>query len=577
MNIREKDLLRHLLSESYDSQRALAAETGYSLGTVSQSLNHLVSAGYLTGEYCLTEKAREEAKRKKPKNAVILAAGFGLRMIPINREIPKGLVEVRGEALIERLIRQLHEAGVFDITVVVGFMKEAYEYLIDLYGVELLVNQEYAGRNNLYSLALAAEKLSNTYIIPCDIWCQENPFSDTELYSWYMVTELTSDDSFVRVNRKKELAAVEKERSGNEMIGISYLLEEDALWLRESLVKKAEEKQYRHSFWEEACMKDGKMIFHARVASADKVYEINTYENLRDLDGSSQHLDSEVLKKIAEALECGLGDIVEISVLKKGMTNRSFQFRCKEKRYIMRIPGEGTERLIDRNQEYEVYQAVKELGLSDTVRYFDPENGYKLTEFIQGARVCDSQNPEDVEACMRVLREFHNSGASVGHEFPVFEKIEFYESLWEGQPSAFRDHAETKRKIWELKEYIESQPVRRGLCHIDSVPDNFLISENGIRLIDWEYAGMQDTDIDIAMFAVYAMYDRKQVEELIEAYYQEGCPSGVRRKIYAYIAVCGFLWSNWCEFKRQKGVEFGEYSIRQYRYAKEYYKIWKEA
>ena len=59
------------------------------------------------------------------------------------------------------------------------------------------------------------------------------------------------------------------------------------------------------------------------------------------------------------------------------------------------------------------------------------------------------------------------------------------------------------------------------------MPDNFLfIEKNGeeeIRLIDWEYAGMQDPHVDIAMFAVYAMYDREQVDALIDAYFPEGC------------------------------------------------------
>ena len=91
--------------------------------------------------------------------------------------------------------------------------------------------------------------------------------------------------------------------------------------------------------------------------------------------------------------------------------------------------------------------------------------------------------------------------------------------------------------------------------------DNFLIQGEGedekISLIDWEYAGMQDEDVDIAMFAIYAMYEKDKVDELIDAYYTEGCTGEVRLKIYAYIAVCGFLWSNWCEFKRHEGVESG--------------------
>ena len=105
-----------------------------------------------------------------------------MRMVPINTEIPKGLIEINGERLIERIIRQLHEAGVNEIYVVVGFMKEQYEYLIDEYGVELVVNPEYATKNNLHSMRLVNHHISNTYIVPCDIWCSNNPFRRYEFY-----------------------------------------------------------------------------------------------------------------------------------------------------------------------------------------------------------------------------------------------------------------------------------------------------------------------------------------------------------------------------------------------------------
>lgn len=89
----------------------------------------------------------------------------------------------------------------------------------------------------------------------------------------------------------------------------------------------------------------------------------------------------------------------------------------------------------------------------------------------------------------------------------------------------------------------------KGTDPYRAVPDNFLfIEKNGeeeIRLIDWEYAGMQDPHVDIAMFAVYAMYDREQVDALIDAYFPEGCKNEIRIKIYCYIAACGLLWSNW--------------------------------
>ena len=128
-----------------------------------------------------------------PQRATILAAGYGLRMVPINTEEPKGLLEVKREPLIERIIKQLHKVGITDISIVVGFMKEHYEYLIDQYNIKLIVNTHYSTRNNIYSLYLAKDRLENGYIIPCDIWFKNNPFSTIEGPSWYLFSDkLTS-------------------------------------------------------------------------------------------------------------------------------------------------------------------------------------------------------------------------------------------------------------------------------------------------------------------------------------------------------------------------------------------------
>ena len=187
-----------------------------------------------------------------------------------------------------------------------------------------------------------------------------------------------------------------------------------------------------------------------------------------------------------------------------------------------------------------------------------------------------SEKPADVKCCMAYLRNFHEMNLQVSHTFDLFEQIEYYESLWGNEISAYRDYLGTKKKIYELKRYIDVQPKQISLTHIDAVCDNFLIKDDRIYLIDWEYAGMQDVHVDIAMFAIYAMYDRKQIDELIIIYFEGKVEPKVRIKIYCYIAICGLLWSNWCEYKRICGVEFGEYSLKQYRYAKEFYKIVQE-
>ena len=77
------------------------------------------------------------------------------------------------------------------------------------------------------------------------------------------------------------------------------------------------------------------------------------------------------------------------------MTNRSFTFRCKGKRYMIRISGVGTEKLIDRCQEKEVYEAIRDMDICDPVIYIDSEKGYKISEFLENSRVCDPMNGLD--------------------------------------------------------------------------------------------------------------------------------------------------------------------------------------
>lgn len=580
MNSQESDILKSLLYEPFVNQRILAEKSGHSLGVVNKSLKYLTENGYLDENMRLTSLAKQILDESSPRNAIILAAGFGMRMVPINLTTPKALIEVNGERLIERLITQLNEVGIKEITVVVGFMKENFEYLIDEFGVNLVVNPDYASRNNLHSLALVSNKIHNTYIVPCDIWCEINPFSTTELYSWYMVSDLIEEESSVRVNRKTELVKIPEDAGGNAMIGIAYLVESEAGIVREKL-KKMDNEKYADCFWEETLYKKDRMIVQSKVAKSLDVIEINTYEQLRDLDSDSNHLQSDAIQTIAKVLKCDEHDITDITVLKKGMTNRSFLFSVHGNKYIMRIPGEGTEQLINRQQEADVFEAISGLGLCDDPVYINPENGYKITKYLEGIRVCDTESIDDLTLCMGKLRTFHDMKISVTHTFDIFKQIEFYESLWDGDTSVYRDYQRTKENVFSMKSFIDSLKKDWCLTHIDAVPDNFLFytlpdGSEALQLTDWEYSGMQDPHVDIAMFCIYSLYNKTQCDRLIDIYFQNDCDKIIRAKIYAYIAACGLLWSNWCEYKRKLGVEFGEYSLQQYRYAKDYYKYTNE-
>ena len=111
------------------------------------------------------------------KNAIILAAGKSSRFAPFTYERPKGLFRVKGEFLIERQIKQFIAAGVKDIYIVVGYMKEKFFFLEQKYPqVHLLINNKFGVKGNLYSLYVARNYLKNSYLSYADYYFDSNPF-----------------------------------------------------------------------------------------------------------------------------------------------------------------------------------------------------------------------------------------------------------------------------------------------------------------------------------------------------------------------------------------------------------------
>ena len=118
-------------------------------------------------------------------NAVIMAAGTSSRFAPLSYEKPKGLIDVKGEVLIERQIRQLKEAGINNIILVVGYKKEEFEYLHKKFGVKLIENPFFATKNNNASIYAVRDYLNNTYICSSDNYFSVNPFEKEVECSYY--------------------------------------------------------------------------------------------------------------------------------------------------------------------------------------------------------------------------------------------------------------------------------------------------------------------------------------------------------------------------------------------------------
>ena len=133
----------------------------------------------------ITKKGIDELNKHKIENAIILAAGMSTRFVPLNYEKPKGLLSVKGEPLIERQIVQLREKGIQEIVIVVGYMKEQFEYLVEKYGVIIVESNDYTTRNNHSSILAAKKYLKNSIITSSDLYFTENIFQKYAYDSYY--------------------------------------------------------------------------------------------------------------------------------------------------------------------------------------------------------------------------------------------------------------------------------------------------------------------------------------------------------------------------------------------------------
>ena len=276
----------------------------------------------------------------KVDNAVIMAAGTSSRFAPISYEKPKALIDVKGEVLIERQIRQLREAGIQEIYVVVGYKGEAFNYLKEKLGVHIVENPEYNTRNNNASIYAVKDILANTYICSADNYFSENPFENyvSDCYYSAVYADGYTKEWCVKCSEDGTITDV---TIGGEN---SWYMLGHVFWNQIFSKKFVEilEAEYRlpetaNLLWESIYIKHiNELNMKIRKYSDDVVFEFDTLDELRIFDRS--YIDdtrSEILKSVVSELSCKESDIKDV-VAYKDKTNEAagFTFRCNGREYI---------------------------------------------------------------------------------------------------------------------------------------------------------------------------------------------------------------------------------------------------
>lgn len=563
------------MGEDVYTQRGLADATGLSLGAVNRLCQTLRDRGLMDGFYVTAEGYRA-LQPYKVENAIIMAAGLSSRFAPLSYEKPKGVLNVRGEVLIERQISQLKAAGIDDITVVVGYMKEAFFYLEDLYGVTIRVNEEYVERNNNSTLMLVRERLGNTYICSSDDYFTENVFEPYVYEAYYAGTyfEGATDEYCLKTARDGRIVGVSVGGAdAYGMLGHAYFDRAFSRAFSNILEEEYDRPETAPKLWEDIFrdhVRELRMVL--RPYEPGVIYEFDSLSDLKQFDQDFlTNVDSEILDNICAVLDCTRDRVEGIVPIKEGLTNLSFRFSVDGRSYVYRHPGSGTDEIINRRSEAYSQGVAKRLGIDDTFIHQDTQKGWKLSRFVEDCRPFDYHDEGHVRQAMDLIRRLHHCGESSQWTYDLFEKAQsMMELLGARSYPSFPDYELLRDRAARLDLFVKEDGVAPCLCHNDFYNTNFLVSDEAMYLIDWEYSALSDYASDLGVFICCSDYDEDEADRVLETYFQRVLTEDEYRHCIAYVALAAYHWFVWALYKEATGDPVGEWLYLWYRYAKTY-------
>ncbi|MEG0267496.1 MAG: NTP transferase domain-containing protein [Carnobacterium sp.] len=264
----------------------------------------------------------EDKTLLKVENAVIMAAGLSSRFAPISYEYPKSLVKIKGQILIERQILQLKEAGIEDITIVVGYKKDLFQYLEDKFQVKLVENMDYATRNNHSTLYAVKEILGNTYICSADNYFTQNVFEPYVKQAYYSsVYEEGETDEWCIETDETGLITNLKVGGKNSwvMLGHVFFSADFSKKFVEILEAVYDDPETPSLLWEKVYLDHiHELNLFIRKYAKERIVEFDTLDELRLFDSSYiRSTGSLILQSICERLSCKESDITHITPIKK--------------------------------------------------------------------------------------------------------------------------------------------------------------------------------------------------------------------------------------------------------------------
>lgn len=255
-----------------------------------------------------------------------------------------------------------------------------------------------------------------------------------------------------------------------------------------------------------------------------------------------------------------------------GMSNFNYKVLFGDKSYVLRIPGNGADGMVERENEELNSMLAQKMGIHPTIEYFNRKTGIKLVDYIENAETLNPtsiQEASNLEQIAAIYRTLHNSRMRERNDFNIFHEIDKYNFLIEKSGAKmYHSNRGGYSQVIVFEHRLNQMGVELKPCHNDGVPENFIKDANGkIYLIDWEYSGMNDPVAELAALFLESEFNKESQDIVLEHYFEGKIPADLPERLLIYQVLWDYLWAQWTVIKEAKGDDFGGYGRMRFERA----------
>jgi thiamine kinase-like enzyme len=259
-----------------------------------------------------------------------------------------------------------------------------------------------------------------------------------------------------------------------------------------------------------------------------------------------------------------------------GLTNLVFRIDSGDDRYVLRIPGKGTEEYIDRKVEMHNARVAASAGVSAEVLHADSDSGVLLMRYLDNTVTMTAQEFARREGsparAARALKQMHECGQDFEFRFELFAMIDDYLAILDERKASLPPgYAGVVESAAPVRAALQSNPAALAPCHCDPLCENFLDDGERMWIVDWEYSGMNDPLWDLGDLSVEAGFTTAQDEEMMRAYCGRDPLAAEVGRMVIFKAMCDLLWTLWGLIQHSDGnpaEDFWAYAIGRFERCK---------